>query len=112
MKNSSKHVSNEMQFSADKMQKVNLFATANFFCDVYGLEPGQEQKAHQHADADKLYFVLAGLGTFLIGDESCDLGPNQLVCAPAGTPHGVSNKGTERLSLLVFMSPNPNRKLT
>ncbi|MEK7829641.1 MAG: cupin domain-containing protein, partial [Acidobacteriota bacterium] len=32
------------QFSPDKMQKINLFETRNFFCDVYCLEPGQEQK--------------------------------------------------------------------
>ena len=31
----------QARFSPDKMQKVNLCETANFFCDVYGLEAGQ-----------------------------------------------------------------------
>ena len=40
------------QFSAEKMQKINLFETENFFCDIYCLEPGQGQKAHAHQEED------------------------------------------------------------
>jgi quercetin dioxygenase-like cupin family protein len=96
------------RFAPDKMQKVNLFETENFFCDVYCLEPGQEQKAHSHADADKVYYVLEGKGLFLIGDENRELGEQQIVLAPAGAPHGVRNTSDARLMLLVFMTPNPN----
>ena len=98
------------RFAPDKMQKVNLFETENFFCDLYCLEPGQEQKPHAHAEADKLYYVLAGRGSFLIGEESRELGERQMVLAPAGAPHGVRNTGEARLTLLVLMSPNPNVK--
>ncbi|MEP7273610.1 MAG: cupin domain-containing protein [Acidobacteriota bacterium] len=97
------------RFSPEKMQKVNLFETKNFFCDVYGLEPGQEQKTHSHEDADKVYLVLEGSGTFIIGDIRHVLGSNEIVCAPAGVPHGVVNTSEARLSVLVFMTPNPNK---
>jgi mannose-6-phosphate isomerase-like protein (cupin superfamily) len=90
------------------MAKVNLFETERMFCDVYGLEPGQEQKAHTHQGADKVYFVLAGTGTFRIGNEERELGPETAVLAPSGIEHGVRNAGSERLVLLVFMAPNPN----
>ncbi len=106
--NNPRSVFNEVIFSSDKMAKVNLFETRNFFCDVYGLEPGQEQKTHSHADADKVYFVLEGEGTFEVGDESYELGPNQIICAAAGISHGVRNTSQARLSVLVFMTPNPN----
>lgn len=99
-----------VQFAPDKLQKSNLFATRNFFCDVYGLEPGQEQKVHAHSDEDKLYFVLAGRGLFVVGEERQELGERQIVFAPAGAPHGVKNTSDERLTLLVFMTPNPNFK--
>ena len=46
------------RFSNEKLQKVNLFETAQMFCDVYCLEPGQEQKPHEHAGATKFYYVL------------------------------------------------------
>jgi mannose-6-phosphate isomerase-like protein (cupin superfamily) len=91
------------------MQKVNLFETDRMFTDIYCLEPGQEQNAHAHAGADKVYFVLEGTGRFRVGDEESDLGPNRIVLAPAGVEHGVANSSAGRLTLLVFMAPNPNR---
>ena len=105
-----KNVLNINQFSPDKMQKINLFETRNFFCDVYCLEPGQEQKVHAHKDEDKMYFVLDGSGTFFVDDEAQELGEGQIIFAPAGSNHGVKNTSQARLKLLVFMTPNPNFK--
>ncbi|MBS2021974.1 MAG: cupin domain-containing protein, partial [Deltaproteobacteria bacterium] len=48
------------QFSPEKLQKLNLFSTPQFFLDVYCLVPGQEQKPHAHAGNDKVYAVLEG----------------------------------------------------
>ncbi len=103
-----KSIREAVRFSADKMAKVNLFETEHMFCDVYGLEPGQEQKPHVHAGADKVYFVLSGEGLFRIGEEEHTAGPDMVILAPSGVEHGVRNAGSERLSLLVFMAPNPN----
>ena len=97
-------------FSPGKMQKINLFETKNFFCDVYCLEPGQEQKVHAHSEEDKLYYVLSGRGTFVVDDEEQELDEGQIVFAPAGSNHGVRNTSGERLTVLVFMTPNPNFK--
>jgi quercetin dioxygenase-like cupin family protein len=105
-----KDVLAQLRFAPEKMQKVNLFETKNFFCDVYGLEPGQEQKAHAHADEDKIYYVLSGRGTFQVDDEFSEWGAEQIIFAPAGSVHGVKNTSAERLSLLVFMTPHPNFK--
>jgi len=96
------------RFSPEKMTKVNLFETERMFCDVYGLDPGQEQKIHAHEGADKIYAVVEGTGTFLIDSEEQRLGPGNVVFAPAGVPHGVRNTSEARLTLLVFMAPNPN----
>lgn len=98
------------RFAPDKLRKVNLFETGNFFCDIYGLEPGQEQKVHVHTTEDKIYFVLEGRGLFLIGEEEQQLMANQIVLAPAGELHGVRNTSNVRLTLIVFMTPNPNFK--
>jgi mannose-6-phosphate isomerase-like protein (cupin superfamily) len=98
------------EFSDEKMRKISLFETNNFFCDVYCLEPGQEQKVHAHEGEDKIYYVLDGRGSFVVGDETLELSRGQIVLAPAGAPHGVKNAGGQRLTLLVFMTPNPNFK--
>ncbi|TLY37487.1 MAG: cupin domain-containing protein [Nitrospirae bacterium] len=96
------------QFSAEKMKKNNLFQTSRLFCDVYGFEPGQAQKGHIHGDQDKVYIVLDGQGTFQIGTEDAVLSPGQGVMAPAGQEHGVRNHTQQRLTVLVFVAPNPS----
>jgi len=93
------------EFSSEKMKKINLFETERVLCDVYCLEPGQAQKPHIHNDSDKVYMVLTGHARIRIGTEERTLGKNEVVLAPAGKEHGVTNPGPERLSLLVFMAP-------
>jgi quercetin dioxygenase-like cupin family protein len=102
-----KHVFSQKAFNEQKMQKVNLFETERMFCDLYCFEPGQEQKTHTHAGADKIYYVLEGCGTFHIGGESRELQEHTIVIAPADIEHGVVNTSGARLVLLVYMAPKP-----
>ena len=95
------------RFDAGRMQKVNLFETPRFFCDVYCLEPGQAQKAHRHEAADKVYAVLEGEVVVRVGDEAAPLGAGEAALAPAGSEHGIENRGPARAALLVFMAPRP-----
>ncbi len=96
------------RFSPEKMQKFNLFETGHMFCDVYYLDPGQEQKPHTHTGATKFYYVIEGSGEFVIGDETRTLGRGQLAWSSPGEVHGVRNASSDRLVLLVAMAPNPN----
>ena len=101
------HAPARVAFAAEKMKKTNLVETPNLFCDVYGLEPGQQQAAHRHAVGDKLYYVLMGTGTIRVGTEEREVRPGDLVCAPAGEDHAVRNTGGGRMALLVTMAPLP-----
>ena len=96
------------RFDDAKMQKINLFETPQMFCDVYCLEPGQEQKVHSHDGATKFYYVIEGHGTFTVGDEERRLEPGHVAASQPGEAHGVRNDSGERLVLLVAMGPNPN----
>jgi quercetin dioxygenase-like cupin family protein len=98
---------NVRRFDAAKMQKLNLFETERFFCDVYCLEPGQSQKAHAHAGSDKVYAVLEGTVVAQIGGEERELKAGEAVLAEAGSEHGVTNRSDQRAALLVFMAPKP-----
>jgi quercetin dioxygenase-like cupin family protein len=95
------------RFAPDKMQKLNLFETARFFCDVYCLEPGQAQKPHAHEGADKMYAVLEGSVVAQIGDEEQTLAAGEAVLAPAGLSHGIVNRSQARAAVLAFMAPKP-----
>ncbi len=97
-----------VRFDAAKLNKVNLFETSQMFCDVYCLEPGQAQKIHSHADATKFYYVIEGKATITIGTQKKELGPGNLAWAVPGEPHGVENRSSARVVLLVAMGPNPN----
>ena len=96
-----------VRFSDEKMLKAPLFESARYFCDLYCLKPGQDQRIHSHAESDKIYFVMKGRGMFHIAGEERLLGQDEAVIARAGQDHGVKNASTENLVLLVFMTPRP-----
>lgn len=104
-----KQVIDRARFSEDKMQKINLFETDQSFLDLYCLLPGQQQKAHTHAESDKYYYVLRGTGVFQLGDETFELAENSCCVARPGVVHGVKNTSDEPLIVLVMMAPKPNK---
>ena len=63
------NVLESIEFNFEKMKKVGLFDTDNFFCYIYCLEPGQFQKVHSHEGSDKVYMVLQGKGKVTVGSE-------------------------------------------
>ena len=95
------------QFKAEKMTKVGLVDSPRMFCDLYCLLPGQEQRVHAHADSDKVYYVLEGAPTIVIGDEERRLAPGGIAHAAPGIRHGVRNDSDTGAVCLVFMTPGP-----
>ncbi|CAI2718599.1 cupin domain-containing protein [Nitrospina watsonii] len=100
-------VREQAAFKAEKMNKVSLFDTDRFFCDVYCLEPGQAQKVHAHEGSDKIYYVLEGKGMVTVGREEKEMSADEITLAPSGEEHGVVNHTDRRLVMLVFMAPKP-----
>ena len=96
------------RFDQAKYQKLPLFESERFFCDVYCLLPGQAQKVHVHDGQEKVYIALEGSPTALIGDEERVLSSGEAVIARAGEPHGLENRSEEPARLLVFMAPRPS----
>lgn len=92
---------------ADKVFKATLFQGDRLMLGLNCLEPGQVQNVHTHEDQDKFYFVVEGVGDFVVGGRTRRVGPGTAVWARAGEPHGVANRGDERLSLLVGIAPPP-----
>jgi quercetin dioxygenase-like cupin family protein len=95
-------------FSSEKMKKTNLFDTERMFCDLYCFEPGQTQKPHAHEGEDKVYYVVEGEGLFRVGNEEQSIKAQSALLAPAGVEHGVTNRSSQRLVVMVFMAPKPH----
>jgi quercetin dioxygenase-like cupin family protein len=91
----------------DRHYKATLFQSERLLLGLNCLEPGQTQAAHTHDDQDKFYFVVEGVGEFQVGDEVIEAGTGMTVWALAGVLHGVTNRGDERLVLLVGIAPAP-----
>ena len=89
-----------------KLFKSTMFEGGGLLLGLNCLDPGQTQRVHTHGDQDKFYYVVEGQGEFVVGDETRLVGVGHVVSAPAGTSHGVSNKGSVRLVLLVGMAPS------
>jgi len=89
----------------EKFFKTTVWTGEHVMIGLNCLEPNQTQPVHAHAGADKFYFVLSGVGKFSVGEDERIVDSGTLVIAPAGVPHGVTNTGTERLSLLIGIAP-------
>jgi mannose-6-phosphate isomerase-like protein (cupin superfamily) len=87
-------------FAPDTMQKLDCFTTPRLLVGLNCLEPGQGQRVHAHAGADKFYLLLSGRASVVVGEETRDVEAGDLVCAPAGVPHGVAT-AYERTVMLV-----------
>lgn len=93
-------------FGADKMAKVDLTRGEHIFLGLNCLEPGQSQKVHAHAGADKFYLVVSGKARITVGAETREVGPGALVWCPAEVLHGIE-AAIERTVVLVGMAPGP-----
>lgn len=96
-----------VKFSPDRMAKVAIASTPRVQLDLYCVAPGQSQKAHTHADLDKIYYVLEGSGRFSLGETTEMLGPGEMLVAPASVEHGLDNAGSDPLLVLVVVAPPP-----
>jgi len=93
-------------FDSDKATKADLVRGQHLFVGLNCFEPGQSQKVHVHAGADKFYLVMTGKARMTVGEETREVGPGTVVWAPADLPHGVA-QALERTVMLVAISPPP-----
>ena len=91
----------------EKYFKNTLFRSDALLVGLNCLEPGQIQSVHSHPNQDKFYFVVEGVGHFLLGEESSHAAAGDVVWAPADLNHGVENQGDSRLTLLIAIAPAP-----
>jgi quercetin dioxygenase-like cupin family protein len=61
--------------------------------------------AHSHDHYEETIYGLAGVVTFTIDGQPCDIGPGQAVCIPRGAVHRFDNNGTEESRALCVITP-------
>ena len=97
------------EWRTDRMGKRTIYESARLLIGTNAFEPGQSHALHAHAGMDKMYYVLEGDGLFLLEGEQLAMKAGDLLVAPDGVPHGVSNIGRTRLLVLAVLAPSPSR---
>jgi quercetin dioxygenase-like cupin family protein len=100
----------KLQYRTDKMAKVDLVSSGHMMAGLNCLEPGQVQKVHSHGGADKLYYIVEGVGEFSVGTEKRTLAAGDMLHVPENVDHGVVNTGTSRLGVLIVIAPNAHKE--
>ena len=93
-------------FGPEKATKADLFRGETLFAGLNCFEPGQSQRIHTHAGADKFYLIISGKARMTVGGETRVAEAGTVVWAPADVPHGVE-EALERTVMLIAMSPPP-----
>jgi mannose-6-phosphate isomerase-like protein (cupin superfamily) len=60
---------------------------------------------HVHSREDEAQYVVSGLVTFAVGDQTFEAGPEILVWLPRGVPHTFANRGSEPAWVVGITSP-------
>lgn len=94
-------------YSPDKMGKATLFQSPRLLVGLNAFEPGQSHALHAHVGMDKVYTVVEGEGMFLLEGRELPMRAGDLLVAPEGVPHGVTNTGPARLVVLAILAPAP-----
>lgn len=77
-----------------------------FFLSETAVEPGfAGPPLHIHHELTDMFYVLEGVLTFRIGDDTVEGPPGTFVCAPPGVPHTFSNPSSEPVRFLNFNVP-------
>ena len=69
------------------------------------LDAGQASLPHILSGQSELYYVLEGVGTVFVNDESCAVKKGDILLIPAGARQHVENQGTKKLRFLCIVSP-------
>ncbi len=99
-------LSDAATFSPEKATKADLFRGDTLFTGLNCFEPGQSQRIHTHAGADKFYLIISGKARLTVGSETRVAEAGTLIWAPADVPHGVE-EALERTVMLIALAPPP-----
>jgi mannose-6-phosphate isomerase-like protein (cupin superfamily) len=96
----------ELGGSSISLKAVAENADGAFFLSETVVEPGfAGPPLHIHHKLTDMFYVLEGVLTFRIGEETVEGPAGTFVCAPPGTPHTFSNPSSEPVRFLNFNVP-------
>ncbi|WP_286160963.1 cupin domain-containing protein [Aphanothece minutissima] len=96
-----------IQPSDDEPIRSVIVETAEAVVVAWYVKPGQRIAAHVHPSGQDTWTILSGHGTYQTeaSGSSLAITAGDVVVAPVGCVHGVSNHGQEPLTFISVVSP-------
>lgn len=69
---------------------LGILSGENVMISLVTIEPGAAVPLHDHPN-EQMGYVVEGIVTMTIGDDTRDLGPGAAYRAPGGVPHGATS---------------------
>ncbi len=69
------------------------------------IEPGKETILHRHICAEELYYIMAGTGLMVLGDQQIETNAGDAICIHPGIAHKIRNTGKDALRILCCCAP-------
>lgn len=66
---------------------------------------GGSTTPHYHPKTEEIYYILEGVGSMRIGDETHEVKPGDAIAIPPGAEHEISNSGSVVLRFLCCCAP-------
>jgi quercetin dioxygenase-like cupin family protein len=84
-----------------------ITASADAVIVAWYLQPGQTIAAHIHPQGQDTWTILSGAGEYYLDQTGTTqaISAGDVVIAPIGCVHGVTNRGAEPLRLISVVSP-------
>ena len=95
----------QLEYSPAKQVRKKLIASENLVAELVCYEPGQATVSHLHPRQDEIFYVIAGKGTIVIGEEGIPVATGSVVFGPLGVRHGIRADAGERLALMFIKGP-------
>lgn len=92
-------------FSMGSATRVRTLATDVLALDQWCIEPQQSTGVLQYPDGDVAYTVIGGRSWFVTEQGEVGLDPLGSLLVPAGTVHGIDNRGSDPLIIVAAMAP-------
>lgn len=101
------HALDFMQPSDDEPIRSVIRKTAEAVVVAWHVKPGQRIAAHVHPSGQDTWTILTGQGNYQTETSGSSLAitAGDVVVAPIGCVHGVSNTGQEPLTFISVVSP-------
>ncbi len=83
----------------------------NFRFSVGYFDPNEGLQVHIHPESEEVYYVVSGKGIVYLGKDrkQISIEPGMSLYVDAGTPHGITNTGKEKLIVAFFVAPGKDK---